>query len=114
MGKKLTVKEKALQSLKTKKVAKGRVLPAPKPQSMSMGDFFKSILSVVDDTGKSAGEQILAIQVERAILGDPKSAEFLFDRAYGRPVQTVINAEASAPVNIEHNVISVEEAKSRR
>ena len=110
MAKKQTVKERVKKGLKDKPVHAGQTLPNV-PLTMSMGDYFKSVLSAVDRKGKSVGEQILSAQVERAIIGDPKAAEFLFDRAYGRPVQTVINAEASAPVHIEHNIISIEEAK---
>lgn len=55
---------------------------------------------------------ILRKQVEKAIEGNTKSAEFLMDRVYGKPVQTVIQA-AMPEVSVKHNVISIEEARKQ-
>jgi hypothetical protein len=46
-----------------------------------------------------------------AAQGNSKAAEFLFDRAYGKPAQTVNVQEMKPQVVIEHQVISIEEAK---
>jgi hypothetical protein len=57
--------------------------------------------------------KIIKKQVRKAEAGDRKAAEFLFDRAYGKPQQTV-HVDTPAPVTINHMVISIEEAKVMR
>lgn len=69
-----------------------KVVPAGKPESWSMADYVKSCLNIVDpNTGKSTRDMILASQAEMAIAGETESAKFLFDRAYGKPIETVNN-----------------------
>lgn len=55
-------------------------------------------------------QEILRKQVERARKGDIRSAEFLLDRAFGKPTQTVVQ-QGTPVVNIQHNVIGIEDAK---
>jgi hypothetical protein len=55
--------------------------------------------------------RIIKKQVTQAVNGDRKAAEFLFDRAYGKPQQS-IKVDAPAAVNITHTVINIEEAKN--
>jgi hypothetical protein len=78
---------------------------------MSIGDYIKSVLSITDRTGVSFGDKILRKQAALAAQGNSKAAEFLFDRAYGKPAQTVNVQEMKPQVVIEHQVISIEEAK---
>jgi hypothetical protein len=84
-------------------------LLANKPAG-KVSDYFKSVLYSVKD-GVTLAERILIKQGELAEKGDSKAAEFLFDRAYGRPTQN-IQVETPPQVIVEHNVISVEEAKA--
>jgi|SRR6478736_1741164 len=72
------------------------------------------ITRVLNETSKGNTAPALAVilrkQVQKASAGDTKSAEFLFDRVYGKPQQT-IQVSQPPPINIEHSVISVEDAK---
>ena len=90
----------------------GVTVPQSIPLTMPIGDYIKSVLYMVDPvTGKTAGDRILAKQVERAIQGDKFAADFLFDRAYGKATQTV-QVNSPPAIHVEHSVISVEEVKN--
>jgi len=55
--------------------------------------------------------KIIKRQILQAENGSVKSAEFLFDRAYGKPQQT-LHVDTPPAVNIQHTVISIDEAKN--
>jgi hypothetical protein len=57
--------------------------------------------------------KIIRKQISKAAAGDRKAAEFLFDRAYGKPQQTV-HVDTPAPVTINHTVITIDEARKIR
>lgn len=117
MGKKRTTTKKSkMVSTKTLHDAGelGIVRPQPKPESMSMQDYIKSVLHIaIPGTEQTYGDVIIQKQCELASMGSAKSAEFLFDRAYGKPTQTVQVATGQPVINIEHRVISIDEARAR-
>ncbi len=75
-----------------------------------ISDLFKSVLHSVKN-GKTLAEQIITQQAKQAVDGDLGAAEFIFDRAYGRPTQN-IQVDTPPQVIIEHQVISIDEAKN--
>lgn len=89
----------------------GVVTPQAKPNSMSMSDYFKSILHiVVPGVDKTFGEVIIEKQCQLAGMGSVKSAEFIFDRAYGRPSQTIQVSTDTPAFIVEHQVVTIEQA----
>jgi hypothetical protein len=83
-----------------------------RPSSLSLSDYFKSCLSIVDKrTGKTSGEIILAAQVKAAASGSTQAAAFMFDRAYGKPVETFVVNNQKPTITVQHNIISIEDAK---
>ncbi len=92
----------------------GIVRPQPKPESMSMQDYIKSVLHIaIPGSDMTYGDTIIMKQCDLATLGSSKAAEFLFDRAYGKPTQTVQVATGQPVINIEHRVISIDEARAK-
>ncbi len=87
------------------------VTPAGKPADMSMADYVRSVLSIVSPNGKTLGDQILEKQAALAVQGNSKAAEFLFDRGYGKPNQS-ITVTTPPQVVVEHNVINIDDIKN--
>lgn len=89
----------------------GEFKPAYEEQAPSIARIVTKVLNeVTKGNHDSSLNVILSKQVTKAQAGDLRAAEFLFDRAFGKPTQTVV--QNSAPVvTIQHNVISVQEAR---
>src|SRR6188768_1233945 len=80
----------------------------PKPSIATV--ITKVLNTVMKGNVDPALKVIINRQVTKAQAGDLRAAEFLFDRAFGKPTQTIV--QNSAPVvTIQHNVISVKEAR---
>jgi hypothetical protein len=81
--------------------------PLPKLQTV----IERAMREVTKGKSDPALVTILRKQIQKAEAGDTKSAEFLFDRLYGKPMQTIV--QHSAPVvTLEHNVIRIDEVKN--
>lgn len=69
-----------------------------------------ALKTVMRGKAEPALAKIIKKQIIQAENGSVKSAEFLFDRAYGKPQQTV-HLDSPPSVTIQHTVITIEDAK---
>lgn len=114
------LKGKALKDHMTKQIKQrggffGELLPL-----MGEGGEYPKLQTVINrvlaEVNKGYTDPALSVilrkQVQKAQAGDTKSAEFLLDRAYGKPTQTIVQT-GTPNVIVNHNVISVNEAKEQ-
>lgn len=85
----MPVNPKSLQNLKRGNWTKGHSgNPAGRPKKLpDIDQLLETVLSEEKD-GKTAAEMILLRQRKMAMDGDQRAAEYLLDRAYGKPKQT--------------------------
>ena len=79
--------------------------PKGRPKLPDIKDLMAAVLGEEKSAGMSEAERILRAIRAKAAKGDVRAAEFLYDRGYGKPKQSIDHSGTMAPTTPQVTVV---------